>query len=50
MILYIADKTEPTRGYDSTKEIALSMKDLAVGFALVKQEAAEWLKKEGVNG
>ena len=50
MILYIADKTEPTRGYDSTREIALSMKDLAAGFALVKQEAAEWLKKEGVNG
>lgn len=50
MILYIADKTEPTRGYDSTGEIALSMKDLAAGFALVKQEAAEWLKKGGANG
>lgn len=49
-ILYIADKCEPTRGYDSTKEIALSKKDLKEGAKLVLEEAHQYiLEKEGVD-
>lgn len=44
MILYIADKCEPTRGYDSTFELELSRKNLKEGFDLVYQEAQEYIK------
>ncbi|MDD5882225.1 MULTISPECIES: bis(5'-nucleosyl)-tetraphosphatase (symmetrical) YqeK [Erysipelotrichaceae] len=47
MILYIADKIEPTRGYDSTKEMELSCRDLEAGFELVKAESLEYLKGHG---
>ncbi len=45
-ILYIADKTEPTRGWNSDKEVALSMKDLTAGRDLVLKEATEAMEKE----
>lgn len=44
-ILYIADKIEPTRGYDVTKEMDLSRKDLRAGFDLVYHEAEQYRRK-----
>ncbi|MGN1388854.1 MAG: bis(5'-nucleosyl)-tetraphosphatase (symmetrical) YqeK [Bulleidia sp.] len=49
MILYIADKIEPTRGYDSTRELALSCQDLKAGFDLVRAESLEYLKGHGTK-
>ena len=46
-ILFIADKLDPARGYDSTKEIMISKKSLKEGYAVVKQQQCEYLKKEG---
>lgn len=46
-ILFIADKLDPSRGYDSSKEIAISMRDLKAGFAIVKQQQEAYLKQEG---
>lgn len=48
MIVYCADKLDPTRGYDSSRQIALCCRDLAAGFALVHQEQYQYLKQEGV--
>ncbi len=49
-ILYIADKTEPLRGYDSSYEIAVSEKNLKEGAALVLSESKKYLReKEGIN-
>ncbi|MBR2825105.1 MAG: bis(5'-nucleosyl)-tetraphosphatase (symmetrical) YqeK [Solobacterium sp.] len=45
-ILYIADKCEPTRGYDASKEIQLSKENLKKGFQLVMKESEEYRKKE----
>ena len=45
-IVYIADKCEPTRGYDSSKELALASKDLKAGAELVRQEANQYIEKE----
>ncbi|MGX8834776.1 nicotinate (nicotinamide) nucleotide adenylyltransferase [Amedibacillus sp. YH-ame6] len=47
-ILYIADKLDPSRGYDSSKQIEISMKCLKEGFTVVKQEQQTYLKKEGI--
>ncbi len=50
MILYIADKTEPLRGYDSSYEIAVSEKNLKEGAALVLSESKKYLReKEGID-
>lgn len=46
-ILFIADKLDPSRGYDSSKEIECSKKNLKEGYALVKQQQEAYLKKEG---
>lgn len=46
-ILYIADKLDPSRGYDSSKEIAISKQDLKKGFQAVKEQQRAYLKKEG---
>ena len=43
-ILYIADKTEPLRGYDTEKEIEMSIKDLEKAFEIVKKEQREYIK------
>lgn len=45
-ILYIADKCEPTRGYDSSKEINLSKENLKEGFNLCIKESEEYRKNE----
>ncbi len=45
-ILYIADKCEPTRGYDASKEINLSKKSLKEGFDLCIKESEEYRKNE----
>lgn len=46
-ILFIADKLDPARGYDSGKEIELSKKDLKLGYEVVKAQQQAYLKKEG---
>lgn len=46
-ILYIADKLDPSRGYDSSNEIALSKQNLKKGFMLVKQQQIAYLKQKG---
>lgn len=46
-ILFIADKLDPSRGYDSNKEIAISKQDLKRGFNVVKEQQRAYLKKEG---
>lgn len=38
-ILYVADKCEPTRGYDSSKELGLAKKNLKAAAQLVYEEA-----------
>ncbi|MBQ9327467.1 MAG: bis(5'-nucleosyl)-tetraphosphatase (symmetrical) YqeK [Solobacterium sp.] len=48
-ILYIADKIEPTRGYDTTREMNLALKDLKAAFKLVYEEASEYRKRKS-NG
>ena len=48
-LLYIADKIEPTRGYDVTRETALAKEDLKAAFELVYQEAEEYRERRG-NG
>jgi nicotinate-nucleotide adenylyltransferase len=49
-ILYIADKIEPGRGYDASKELALSLQDLKAGSDLIKHEAKQYIyEKEGIH-
>ncbi len=49
-ILYIADKTEPLRGYDASKQLEAAEKDLAAGAAMVREESRQYLKeKEGID-
>lgn len=48
IILYCADKLDPSRGYDSSKQIALCKKNLKLGFNRVKEEQYAYLCKEGV--
>lgn len=52
MVVYVSDKLDPTRGYDSTSEIALCKQDLEKGFLLVHEQQDAYLKKEKtiVNG
>ncbi|NLC96589.1 MAG: HD domain-containing protein [Erysipelotrichaceae bacterium] len=45
-IIYIADKLDPSRGYDSSKQIEFSKKDLNEGFKLVKEEAQNYIKEK----
>lgn len=46
-ILYIADKLDPSRGYDSSAQIALSKRSLQAGFQCVKQEQKRYLEQQG---
>lgn len=48
-LIFVADKLDPSRGYDSTKQIEISVKNLQVGFEIVKQQNRDFLKKEGIN-
>lgn len=45
-IVYIADKCEPTRGYDSSRELALSKTDLKAAAQLVQLEAKRYREEE----
>ena len=49
-IIYLADKLDPSRDYDSSKEIALAKKDLNQAVQVVKQQQEAYLRKEGVIG
>lgn len=54
MIIYIADKIDPSRGYDISRQLAVVKKNLSEGFKLVKKESLEYItkvegKKLGVN-
>lgn len=46
MIVYIADKLDPSRGYDSSKTIELAKKNLKAGYLQVMKDQQEYLKKE----
>ena len=48
-LLYIADKIEPTRGYDVTHETQLAKEDLKAAFDLVFKEAEEYRERRN-NG
>ena len=43
MIVYMADKLDPNRGYDSSAEIRLAKKDLRAAFDLVHRQQADYL-------
>lgn len=46
MIVYISDKLDPSRGYDSSATISLCKKNLQAGYEAVRCQQAEYLKKE----
>lgn len=48
-ILYIADKIEPGRGYDTSKQFELACHDLKACVELVKQEGKEYRKTKGIK-
>ena len=48
-IIYIADKIDPGRGYDITRQKAVCLQDLDQGFRLIQQEQKAYLRKEGLN-
>ncbi len=48
MLLYIADKCERTRPWDSEDIIRLAKKDLRLGFKAVKERTQNHLKEKGV--
>ncbi len=48
MMLYCADKLDPTRGYDSSKEIELCCRDIKQGYRTVYLQQQEYLRKEGI--
>lgn len=45
-ILFIADKLDPSRGYDSSEQIVLCKNNLNLGFERVRKEQQDYLKKE----
>lgn len=48
-IIYIADKTEPSRNYDSSKERALAAKDLQAAAQKIREESKAYIyEKEGI--
>ncbi|MBQ4252474.1 MAG: bis(5'-nucleosyl)-tetraphosphatase (symmetrical) YqeK [Erysipelotrichaceae bacterium] len=49
MIIYCADKLEPLRGYDSSREIELCCRDLKKGFQEVHRQQDAYLVKTGVK-
>ncbi len=46
MILFVSDKLEVGRGYDSSASIAICKKDIKKGFALVLQQVANYYKEK----
>ena len=50
LIIYIADKIEPGRGYDTSRHMQLAYHDLHACSELIHQESIEYRKnKEGVH-
>lgn len=49
MVVYIADKCEIGRPYDTKPFIDLAMRDLTQGFAAVKKHALDYLKSKGIK-
>ncbi|MEG0265426.1 MAG: nicotinate (nicotinamide) nucleotide adenylyltransferase [Erysipelotrichaceae bacterium] len=47
MILFIADKLDPSRGYDSSASIALTKRNLRAGYDEVLAQQHVYLRKEG---
>lgn len=45
-IIYMADKLDPLRDYDSSREIALAKKDLKAAYDIVYAQQHDYLKKE----
>lgn len=43
-MVFVADKADPSRGYDSSKTLNLTKQNLAKGYRLAKQESIEFLK------
>lgn len=48
-IIYIADKTEPNRGYDASFFINKAKENLDIGFAYLYLENIEFQKSKGIN-
>ena len=48
MMLYCADKLDPGREYDSSREIALCQQNIVEGYQTVMKQQQEYLRKEGV--
>jgi len=48
MVVYAADKLDPSRGYNSAEQIALCKHDLNRGFSTVLSEQQEYLQQHGV--
>ncbi len=48
MVVYCADKLDPSRGYDSSKEIELCKQNIRKGFEVVHQQQEAYLRKEGI--
>lgn len=49
-IIYIADKIDPMRGYDVSNQLAMSMKDLDQGIAMIKKQQKHYIKaQEEIN-
>ena len=48
-IIYLADKLDASRGYDSSWQIELALKDLDAALRYVKKEQQEHLKREGID-
>lgn len=48
-ILYVADKTDPLRGYDSTYLIKESQKDINQGFKLVLEDNIRYYQRHQIN-
>ncbi len=46
MIVFCADKTDPLRDYDSTKQIQACKEDIYAGFQWIKEENEKYLRKE----
>lgn len=49
-ILYIADKIEPGRGYDTSRQMSISCRNLAEGAAYILEESRNYIfEKEGIH-
>ncbi len=47
-LIFVADKLDPLRGYDSSKQIEIACKDLNKAYEIVKRQNEEYLESRGV--